>query len=45
MQKWLLHLQQYSCKIEYKPGRAHANVDFLSRPPRLKTGQVAKRDF
>ncbi|CAJ0857609.1 11407_t:CDS:2, partial [Entrophospora sp. SA101] len=31
MQKWLVHLQQYSFKIEYNPGRAQGHVDALSR--------------
>jgi len=39
MNKWILYLQQFSYQIEYKPGRAHKNVDALSRrPPCLKTG-------
>ena len=35
MQKWVMHLQQYTFKIEYNPGRAQKHVDLLSRPPSL----------
>ena len=35
MQKWLMHLQQYTFTIEYNPGRAQKHVDLLSRPPSL----------
>ena len=30
---WMIFLQQFQMKIEYKPGKAHTNADALSRRP------------
>ena len=31
--RWMIFLQQFQMKIEYKPGKAHTNADALSRRP------------
>ena len=31
--RWMIFLQQFQMKIEYKPGKAHTNADALSQRP------------
>jgi hypothetical protein len=40
IQNWRVNLEEFTYKVEYKPGRIHRNVDTLSRRPEsLKTTQ------
>lgn len=38
IEKWMLQLQNYNCKVEYQPGSRNP-VDYLSRHPRPATAQ------
>ena len=31
--RWIMELQQYNYKVEYKPGKTHINADAISRRP------------
>jgi hypothetical protein len=33
--RWIMELQQYNYKIEYKPGKTHKNADAVSRRPNI----------